>query len=166
LLLTGYDGRALSCVRDAYEGFRFADYCLHNSDTATNWLKGQTIRKPRGHKCPDVIAEKQEAVKALNTWGTHLCYRATVYGWVSKARLNKDLGDFDKFFVWQDFGILLLASSRGLSYVLEKHPELINRIVGVKQKLEGATSLAQRTISIVEERHRNLVKTDKSASLE
>ena len=44
LLLTGYDGRALSCVRDAYEGFRFADYCLNNSDTATNWLQGKRMK--------------------------------------------------------------------------------------------------------------------------
>ncbi|MBA7711516.1 hypothetical protein ES703_120482 [subsurface metagenome] len=138
-------------MRDAYEGFRFADYCLNNSDTAANWLQGKRIGKPKGHKCPDVIARKQEAVEVLNTWGTHLCYKATMYGWISKARLTKDFGNFDKFFVWQDFGILLLASSRGLSYVLEKHPELVNKIVGVKQKLEAATSLAQKTISIIEQ---------------
>lgn len=161
LLLTGYNGRALSCVRDVYEGLRFADACLHNANAAINWLDGKKPKKPKGHKYPDEIALDQGADTILNVWGTHPQYESTMSAWFSRFRLSRQVDDFDRFFVLRDIVTLLSASSRGLSYILLRHSFLVDKVSGVAQRPQNANSLVQKTMSEVVKMYHSLLETKK-----
>ena len=161
LLLTGYNGRALSCVRDVYEGLRFADACLNNDDSANNWLDGRKPKKTKGHKYPDMIALDQGADAILNVWGTHPHYESTMSAWFSRFRQSGQLDDFDRFFVLRDAVTLLSASSKGLSYILLRHSCLVDKVSGIAQVPQSATSLVQKTMIQVSKMYNDLVGTKK-----
>jgi len=161
LLLSGYNGRALSCIRDVNESLRFADSCLYNPDSALNWLEGKKPRKPRRHEYPSIIEEDKNTEKILNTWGTHSDYESTMSAWFSRFRYSGELGDFDKFFILRDFATLLNASCRALSYVLGRHTHLIDRIADVELKLQTANSLVQAKVVEVVQLYNNLVGNEK-----
>lgn len=146
LLLTGYNGRALSCVRDVYEGLRFADSCLSNADAASNWLEGKRLNKPKGHKFPPEIDLGQQAKGILNAWGTHPQYESAMSAWISRARLCGEMDEIDRFLVLRDFATLLDASSKGLSYVLRRHTDLDSKHTGAKKELEDANAMVQTTM--------------------
>jgi hypothetical protein len=127
-------------------------------------LEGKKLRKPKGHKSPDVIALDEKTEKILNVWGTHPQYESTMSAWFSRAKMFGNLDDFDRFFVRRDFTTLLNTSSKSLSYILEGHPDLFTDIAGIDRKLQVANSVVQNTVSEVLETYRNLVeRTDDSA---
>lgn len=78
LLLTGYIGPSLSCLRTAFESFQNSHICLESDDQAISLLKGKHLNKKLDINYPIQLDKTtgKEIKSTLANYGVHANYEA------------------------------------------------------------------------------------------
>ena len=148
LLLTGYIGPAMSCLRTCYESFQNAHICSVVDAQATRFLTGKDINKKVEIPTPYQLEEEKakEIKSALSDVGVHPSYKSLeVQGYFYAAIFREDRKVGYEFYflrsLWSFFHIQLYL----IAYLVEKWPKLIKKIPNVVQVATDLRSMIDKT---------------------
>lgn len=136
LLLTGYIGPAMSCLRTSYESFQNAHICSVLDDQAIRFLTGKDINKKMEIPTPSQLESEtaKEIKRVLSNVGVHPTYKSLEnQGYFEASIFNEEHKIGYEFYflrsLWSFFTIQLYL----LVYLVERWPRLIKEIPNVVQ---------------------------------
>lgn len=141
LLLTGYIGPAMSCLRTSYESFENAHICSVLDQQALRFLNGRVIDKkveiPKPTQLTDETAK--EIKRALSNVGVHPSYKSLEnQGYFAASLFSEEHRISYEFYFFRSLWSFLTIELYLLAYLVEKCPRLIREIPNV---VEVATEL-------------------------
>jgi len=155
LLLTGYIGPAMSCLRTSYESFQNAHICSVLDSQAIRFLTGKAINKKVEITTPSQLKEEtaKEVKKALSNVGVHPSYKSLENQGYFEASIFKEEHrvSYEFYFLrslWSFFTIQLYL----LVYLVEKWPKLIKEIPNVVQVATDLRSMVDSTMDRFQQR--------------
>lgn len=157
LLLTGYVGSAMSCLRTSFESFQDAHICSISDTEATKFLTGSKINKKVTSLSPVQLEEytTTEIKKILSNIGVHPSYKSLEnQGLFEGTVFHEEYRVTYEFLflrsIWSCFSIQLYM----LTYLAKKWPDILNKIPSGIQVLSNLNNMLQRTAEGVEKRAR------------
>ena len=155
LLLTGYIGPAMSCLRTSYESFQNAHICSILDSQAIRFLTGKAINKKVKIPTPSQLEEEtaKEIKRVLSNVGVHPSYKSLEnQGYFEGSIFHKEHRVTYEFLflrsLWSFFTVQLYL----LVYLVEKWPKLIKEIPNVVQVATDLRKMHDVTMEGVNER--------------
>jgi len=149
LLLTGYIGPAMSCLRTSYESFQSAHICSVVDEQAIRFLTGKTIDKKVEIPTPSQLEDEtaKEIKKVLSNVGVHPSYKSLeIQGYFEGAIFREEHRESYEFYflrsLWSFFTIQLYL----IVYLVEKWPKLIKEIPNIVQVATDLRSMIDSTM--------------------
>lgn len=148
LLLTGYIGPAMSCLRTSYESFQNAHICSVLDAQAIRFLTGNTIDKKVEVPTPSQLEEEtaKDVKRALSNVGVHPSYESLEnQGYFEASIFSEEHRVSYEFYflrsLWSFFTMQLYL----LVYLVEKWPKLLKEIPNVVQVATELRSMIDST---------------------
>ncbi len=155
LLLTGYIGPAMSCLRTSYESFQNAHICSVLDEQAKRFLAGKEINKKVKIPTPSQLEEEtaKDMKKALSNVGVHPSYKSLENQGYFEGSIFREENRVTYEFLflrslWSFFTVQLYL----LVYLVEKWPKLIKEIPNVVQVATDLRKMYDSTMEGVSER--------------
>lgn len=155
LLLTGYIGPSLSCLRTAFESFQNSHICLESDDQAISLLKGKHLNKKLDINYPIQLDKTtgREIKRTLANYGVHANYEAietqALYEGSIFIEENKATYEFillRNIYSFLTIALLLLDYLLDSKQVLMKeYPDAVNIARDISRKIP---EIAQRLADI------------------
>lgn len=149
LLLTGYIGPAMSCLRTSYESFQNAHICSVVDAQAIRFLTGKPINKKVKIPTPSQLEEERarELKEVLSKVGVHPSYKSLeIQGYFQLSIFKEDQRVSYEFYflrsLWSFFTIQLYL----IVYLVERWPKLIKDIPNVVQIATDVRSMIDSTL--------------------
>ena len=155
LLLTGYIGPAMSCLRTSYEAFQNAHICSVLDEQAIRFLTGKVINKKGEIPTPSQLEEEtaKELKRVLSNVGVHPSYKSLEnQGYFEGSIFHEENRVTYEFLflrsLWSFFTVQLYL----LVYLVEKWPKLIKEIPNVVQVAADLRKMHDSTMEGVRKR--------------
>lgn len=152
ILLCGYQGRMLACLRDMWEAIYYSDICLQSQILAQKWLNAEYLPRPqdlpKGVVVNDIVKKYREGRRwsDLSTFGVHPTRltreRSILYGLpVSRSLLtidtfkNLEVRELEKRQSFINVWIAITTVRDFLEYLHSTYPYVYNRNVSLSSAM-------------------------------
>jgi hypothetical protein len=155
LLLTGYTGPAMSCLRTSYESFQNAHICSVLDEQAIRFLTGKAINKKVGIPTPNQLEDKiaKDIKRTLSNIGVHPSYKSLEnQGYFEGSIFREENRVTYEFLFLRSLYSMFTIQLYLLVYLVEKWPRLIKEIPNVVQVATELRSMIESTMDGIQER--------------
>lgn len=155
LLLTGYIGPAMSCLRTSYESFQNAHICSVLDEQAIRFLTGEVINKKVEIPTPNQLKEEEakEIKRVLSNVGVHPSYKSLEnQGYFEGSIFHAEHRVTYEFLFLRSLWSFCTVQLYLLVYLVEKWPKLLKEIPNVVQVATDLRKMYDSTMKGVSER--------------